>query len=96
MRKDGLLLDTIAEDDDIAPTRTVEERLAHIQRNANKLEKDIDILYKQFQVSDDEMCLHNHVLQDSSNEMKQRVSELERVFKTHKKEIKKDCILGLL
>jgi hypothetical protein len=52
LRKDGLLLETVPEDEDSGPTRTVEEHLRHIQRNAHKLEREIDILYKQFQVGD--------------------------------------------
>uniref|UniRef100_A0A914UKF8 Cyclic nucleotide-binding domain-containing protein n=1 Tax=Plectus sambesii TaxID=2011161 RepID=A0A914UKF8_9BILA len=81
LKKDGLLLYDHPEDDQIGLTKTLDQKCDHLGAQLGKLDKDIAMLEKQFQTS--------------SADNKQRITRLERIFSDNKKQIKRDCLLGV-
>ena len=81
LKKDNLLLPN-AEDEAIGPTKTLDQRLDYIGVVVGKLERDLDVMYRDFE--------------QSTASMKQRMTEVERTFEANRTQIKRDCLLGLL
>ena len=82
MLKKDSLLKANAPTESVGPNKTIDQRLGHMETQMLRMERDIDALYRQFE--------------ESSANMKQRVTRLERTFKQNRKQIKRDSILGLL